>query len=257
MPLALGEANATYAGFDQNNYPGDSLLPALHRIFAFTGYWLSPPPGTQQNSWVGKRASVEASGLGFLLLYSGRSSAQLAGKDAAALGRADALAAVAAATREGFPAGAVIFLDQEEGGRLLAAPAAYLFSWIDAIRRSKYKPGVYCSGIPVGEGATKMTTAGQISDHEKGKPVTLWVVNDSVPPAPGCVLSPKPLAPASSGISNALVWQYARSPRTEFALRGARSYAADGNCYVPGMPHSPKTFVDLNVSTSVDPSGGR
>src|SRR6201999_1200743 len=110
------------------------------------------------NGWAGKRATLKANGFGFMILFNGRVDAQLRGKDAAALGRSDAAAAIAAAKREGFAAGAILFLDQEEGGRLLPEQSAYLFSWLDAVRGSQYKPGVYCSGIPVAEGSARITT---------------------------------------------------------------------------------------------------
>ena len=48
MP-ALGQTSkAGYFGFDRNEYPGDNLLPALHRSFSYTGYWLNNPPGAKQ-----------------------------------------------------------------------------------------------------------------------------------------------------------------------------------------------------------------
>ncbi len=131
----------TYFGFDKNDYPGDNLLPALHRSFSYTGYWLNNPPGANSNSWTGKRATLKANGFGFMILYNGRLDAQLNGKDAAALGRSDAAAAISAAKREGFAPGAILFLDQEEGGRLLPEQSAYLFAWIEAIRGSQYQAG--------------------------------------------------------------------------------------------------------------------
>ncbi len=253
----LGAPEKTYYGFDKNDYPGDNLLPALHRSFSYAGYWLNNPPGASSNTWAGKRATLKANGFGFMILYNGRLDAQLTGKDAAALGRADAAAAISAAKKEGFAPGAILFLDQEEGGRLLPEQSTYLFSWIEAIRGSQYRPGVYCSGIPVADGSSKITTAGEILSHEGNRKVTLWVVNDKCPPAPGCMVSGKSLPAASSGIPQALVWQYARSPRTDFARQCAATYAADGSCYAPDLPHSSQTFVDLNASASPDPSGGR
>ena len=32
-----------------------ALLPALHKQFAFTGFWLNNPPGASHNAWAGKR----------------------------------------------------------------------------------------------------------------------------------------------------------------------------------------------------------
>ena len=215
------------------------------------------PAGAKINGWVGKRAILKANGFGFMILFNGRLDAQLRGKDAAALGRSDAAAAISAAKQEGFAPGAILFLDQEEGGRLLPEQSAYLFAWLEAIRGSQYKPGVYCSGILVPDGSTQISTARDILSHEGGRPLALWVANDACPPAPGCVLPKKPLAAASSGVKDALVWQFAQSPRRQFADRCAATYAADNNCYAPGTPHSPQTFLDLNVSSSLDPSGGR
>ena len=251
-------SQAGYFGFDRNEYPGDNLLPALRRSFSYTGYWLNNPPGAKINGWVGKRTTLKANGFGFMILYNGRLDAQLTGKDAAALGRSDAAAAVSAAKREGFAPGAILFLDQEEGGRLLPEQSAYLFAWIEAIRGSQYKPGVYCSGIPVPDGSSTISTAQDILSHAGNRSLSLWVWNDACPPAPGCVIPKKPLAPATSGISQALVWQYAQSPRSQFARQcAAATYPPDNNCYAPGTPHSPQAFLDLNVSSSPDPSEGR
>ena len=223
----------------------------LYRLLAEQPSW------RQSNGWVGKRATLKAHGFGFMILYNGRLDAQLTGKDAAALGRLDAAAAVSAAKKEGFAPGAVLFLDQEEGGRLLPEHSAYLFAWVAAIRASQYRPGVYCSGILVPDGSSTISTARDILSHEGNRPLPLWVWNDACPPAPGCVIPKKPPAAASSGVKGALVWQYAQSPRSQFARQCAANYAADNNCYAPGTPHSPQTFLDLNVSSTPDPSGAR
>ncbi len=258
LPVLCGaQSRGPYLGFDKNLYPGDELLPELHKTFAFTGYWLNHPPGMNANPWAGKRAQVRAAGFGFLLLFNGRLDVELKGKDAAALGKADAMAAMDAARHENFPKRSIIFLDQEEGGHLLEEQAAYVEAWIDAVSNSDYRPGVYCSGIAVSDGKEKITTAEEIAKHfatAKNKPA-LWVVNDQCPPAPGCVT--RALSPAQSGQENALVWQFARSPRSEFAAGCARSYDSDQNCYASGLPHSEKSFVDLNASRSADPSEAR
>ncbi len=65
-----------------------------------------------------------------MLLFNGRVYAQLEGQDPAGLGRSDAEAAIASARKEGFPARAIIYLDQEEGGHLLPEQAAYIGAWI-------------------------------------------------------------------------------------------------------------------------------
>ena len=152
--ISPASAPRSYVGFDANDYPGDALLPALREQFAFAGYWLNNPPGTTHNPWAGKRDVLVRNGFGFLIVFNGRVDAQILsakkqGKSPAALGRQDAGVAVAAANREGFPTGAIIFLDQEEGGRLLPEQAAYLLAWTEAVAATDYRPGVYASGKPV------------------------------------------------------------------------------------------------------------
>ena len=66
-----------YLGFDKNDYLGDDLLPALHRDFAWTGYWLNNPPGMTSNPWAGKRDFLRSTGFGFAILFNGRIDAQL------------------------------------------------------------------------------------------------------------------------------------------------------------------------------------
>lgn len=249
-------AAAGYFGFDKNGYPGDNLLPALHRTFAFASYWLNNPPGMTSNPWAGRRAVVRAAGFGFLLLFNGRMDAELHGRDAATLGRADAADAVAAARREGFPAHAVIYLDQEQGGALLAEQAAYLGAWIAAVRQAGFGAGVYCSGIPVPAGRTTMSTAQDVA--ARFPQAKLWVWNDVCPPAPGCAVPKTAWSPERSGFAQAEVWQYAVSPRRPDDTKAcAATYAGDGRCYAPGLPQNANTYIDLNVSRSPDPSRGR
>jgi len=252
--LALGQRN--YIGFDKNGYPGDDLLPALRRTFAYTGYWLNNPPGMNNNPWARKRSVVRAAGFGFLILFNGRLDAQLKGGDAEELGQADAAEAVEAARREGFAADAIIFLDQEEGGGLLTEQAAYLGAWIAAVGRSFYEAGIYCSGIPVPSGSTMISTA---QDVEARFPnAKLWVWDDRCPPAPGCSVLENHFDPEKGGVTHVLVWQYAQSPRRpEDTGACQETYAADGRCYAPGLPQSEHTYADLDVSRSADPSHGR
>src|SRR5277367_2147746 len=111
--------NASYIGFDSNDYPGDDALPALRRHFTFAGYWLTNPPGARQNSWVGKREALLRNGFGFLVLANGRLATEIrkakqsSGTTPVALGEKDAADAVAAARSEHFPSHTILFLDQE------------------------------------------------------------------------------------------------------------------------------------------------
>ena len=256
-----------YVGFDANNYPGDDLLPALRKQFSFTGYWLTNPPLTDHNPWVGKRDILLRNGFGFLVVANGRLDkeilkAQKSGQSPAAYASVDAVAAVAAAHREGFPPGTILFLDQEEGGRLLPEQAEYLLGWTEAVAKSAYRPGVYASGKPVSDGTGpdgKPVTITTIQDirqrvasghlHE----IAFWVVQDSCPPANGCSVQPPPVE--LIGTLKADAWQYALSPQEKALTQScAATYNRDGNCYAPGL----STFwLDLSVSNSPDPSHGR
>ena len=256
-----------HAGFDRNNYPGDAALPELRKHFDFTGYWLTNPPGETSNTWVGKREILLRQGFGFLVVANGRLDKEInrsikQGKPAAKLGQQDAATAIAAASREGFPAHTILFLDQEEGGRMLPEQAAYLLAWTEAVAASTYSPGVYASGKPVDDGpgpGGKPATITTIQDirarvaaghlHE----IAFWVTQDACPPAPGCVLQAPP--PDLSGTLDSTAWQYAQSPREKSITQACgKTYAADGNCYTP----APARFdVDLSSASSPDPSRGR
>jgi hypothetical protein len=266
----------SYLGFDRNDYPGDATLSALRKSFRYTGYWLNHPPGETQNSWTGKRAILRKHGFGFLVLFNGRTDAELkaaksTGLDVAVLGATDGRAAVAAAVREGFPPDVLIFLDREEGGRLLPEQATYLFAWADAVRGAGARAGIYCSGIAVPDGNATISTAQDISEREtarmlaghsserenRGSRLALWVANEQCPPAPGCTLAAPPLTAALSPeiAPYAVAWQYAQSPRRrQFSASCPANQAPDGNCYAPGLVSSASIFVDLDTADSPDPS---
>ncbi len=267
------KAGSPYLGFDRNDYPGDTTLPTLRKTFSYTSYWLNNPPAEIANSWAGKRAILRENGFGFLVLFTGRTDAQIKvaasrGGSAGQLGAQDGKAAVAGAVSEGFPKNVLIFLDQEEGGRLLQEQAAYLFAWADAVQAGGARPGVYCSGIDVREGTGTISTAQDIAERQNtradakslpgGKtmehPIALWIANDQCPPAPGCSL----MAPRlDAGVQESLrrfvtVWQYAQSPRrAQFSTNCPQNQAPDGNCYLPG---DRKILVDLDTADSPDPS---
>jgi hypothetical protein len=254
---ARGQA---FNGMDRNDYPGDALLGALHKSFSYTSYWLNAPPGEKTNTWAGKRNVLRERGFGFMVLWNGRLDKDLKGKDATSVGRSDADAAVAATTREGFPEGALIFLDQEEGGRLLPEQLSYVLAWVDAVRRAGWRGGVYCSGLPVDDGKGGTITTAQDIERQAGSwKIPLWVARDECPPSPGCTIESKPRLPSASlGLPDAVVWQYALSPRRpEFTGGCPKNYAEDNHCYAPGVYHGPSGFVDLDTASSVDPSGGR
>ena len=249
----------TFLGFDTNDYPGDDALPLLRKTFSFAGYWLGPPPGAKSTSWLGKRSATLAQGFGFAVLWNGRDSHNLkSATDAQEKGKADAHDAAKSARQEGFPAGTVIFLDIEEGGRLSPAYHAYVHAWIDTLAEEKFAAGVYCSAMPVNEGGgVSITTAQNLKDQLAGRKLVFWIYNDACPPAPGCGFPQKPPTPAEGGSAGATIWQYAQSPRRKaITAHCAAKYASDGNCYAP-LDAGHKWFLDVDVSDSPDPSAPR
>jgi hypothetical protein len=265
---ASTQENGVYRGFDRNDYPGDATMRSMRSAFAFTGYWLTNPPGEQANTWTGKRSTLREQGWGFLVLADGRLDAdilkaQKQGTSAADQGRQDAAAAARAARHEGFPPQTILFLDQEEGGGLLDEQAAYLLGWSEAVSASDFRAGVYASGQPVPAGGGKTTTT--IDDIRNRvqrshlHPIAFFDAQDACPPAPGCTLHSKPLAASGEIQLNPggplVAWQYAQSPqRPELTKACKTTYAADGNCYAPAFP---TVFLDMDAATTPDPSHGR
>jgi Domain of unknown function (DUF1906) len=271
VDLPIGYMAGAYGGFDRNEYPGDDVMHAMmseHAAFAFTGYWLTVPPGAMFNQWKGKRDILKQQGWGFLILANGKLEAEIlkaqkSGTAPADLGRNDAATAIAAAKSEGFPTHAIIFLDQEEGGRLTSPQAAYLLAWTEAVAASDYRPGVYASGQPVpnGPGQTITTIDDIRSRVTVGHlhPVAMFDAQDTCPPAPGCTLNAKPLSTSGeltlSPGGDLVAWQYSQSPRRPELTRScAKTYAADGNCYAPGASSA---LLDMDIASSADPSHGR
>ena len=250
-------APAAYLGFDTNIYPGDAALPLLRQSFSFSGYWLNPPPGAKQNTWMGKREILLKSGFGFLVLFNGRTERQLkASKDPATLGQADADAAVRSARREGFPDYTVIFLDQEEGGRMTAVQMTYISNWIERVTAAHSYAGIYCSGMPFKEGAGQtVVTADDIRARVRVPNLSFFVYNDACPPSPGCAYPTIAPQPSLSGVKYASVWQFAQSPRRkEFTRACSATYSADGNCYPLNRAGIGSLVLDLDSATSPDPS---
>jgi hypothetical protein len=254
------EPAPTYLGFDRNEYPGDENLQSLRQTFSYAGFWLNHPPGEKTNTWAGKRQTLQSAGFGFLILFNGRLNAELKTvSNAARLGKSDAQAASASANREGFPAGAIIFLDQEEGGRMLPEQKAYIYAWIDGVAAAGFRAGVYCSGIAAKEErGVSVVTAEDIRQNAAGRKIAYWIANDACPPSPGCAFPKPPLRPAESGIAFAEGWQFAQSPkRRDIAAGCPANYNRDGSCYPPGIDLGQHLHVDLNTASSPDPSRGR
>ncbi len=267
QPRSVNQADAasprTYLGFDANEYPGDAALPALRKTFTFAGYWLNVPPGAKTNPWSGHRATLLQNGFGFLVLFNGRTESQLQPPVVPAqLGSTDAELAIQAARREGFPAHTIIYLDQEEGGRMLPVQIDYLYSWIQRVNSSEFNAGVYCSGMKAKEGKAQfIITADDI--HQRTAAKSFFVYNDACPPSPGCAYLKNPPPPSASGVPYASIWQFAQSPRRhEFTKSCSSTYNRDGNCYPPESAGAAGTapgsiLLDLDSAMSADPSNAR
>jgi hypothetical protein len=258
---SLQAQSSSYLGFDRNAYPGDPNLKVLRQTFSYTGYWLNHPPGEKTNTWAGHRAAVESAGFGFLVLFNGRLYAELKSvARATKLGSSDAQAAASATHREGFPAQTIIFLDQEQGGRMLPEQKAYIYAWVDAVTAAGFRAGIYCSGVAATDDGN-VVTAEDIRQSAAGRQIVYWAINDACPPAPGCVfpvnLPAHPPSPAQSGVRFAEVWQFAQSPQRKDVSSHCANYNHDGNCYPPGVAAAQQLHVDLDAATSPDPSHGR
>src|ERR1035437_5147688 len=253
--LLQAQSGSAYLGFDRNDYPGDANLKILHQSFSYTGYWLNHPPGASSNSWGGHRVAVESAGLGFLVLFNGRLYAQQKTvANATRLGQSDARAAATSARREGFPRATIIFLDQEQGGRMLPEQKAYIYAWVDGITAAGFRAGIYCSGIAATDDGN-VVTAEDIRQSAGARTIVYWAINDACPPAPGCAFPQRPPSPGQSGVRFAEVWQFAQSPQRKDVAGRCTNYSRDGNCDAPGIG---KGFpIDVNTATSADPSEAR
>jgi len=255
---AVPTANA-YLGFDRNNYPGDQNLKTLRQTFSYTGFWLNHPPSATTNTWSGKRRILQSAGFGFLVLFNGRLFNELKSVSYAnKLAKSDAHTAVAAARREGFPAKTIVFLDQEQGGRMLPEQKAYIYAWVDGVTAGGFRAGIYCSGISAQkEGGEDIVTADDIRQNAGARKIVYWVTDDACPPSPGCVFPKHPPIAAESGIPFADVWQFAQSPKRPDVAASCPAYNPDGNCYPPEISVAQHLHIDVNTATTPDPSRGR
>lgn len=160
----------------------------------------------KHNNWSGKRSLLQSQGFGFVVLFSGPESRHLkSAADAKQKGTADGEHACKLARQEGFSPGTIIFLDIEEGGRLSPSYHDYLHAWTDALTRSHFRAGAYCSGVLLNDGDGKtITTVKDVQEHLAGAKLALWVFNDFCPPSPGCVSSQSPPPVAQGGFPRPL-----------------------------------------------------
>lgn len=201
----LGTVTA-FSGFDSYAPPSDDQMSwlMLTTNLAWCGYYLAPAPSHHDMSWAGKRTDLVESGWGIAPIYVGQ---QLSGPGSHVVtekqGWTDGLDAVSLMVAEGFPVGSFAYLDIE----VPASPGPqddYIFAWADAVRKSSFGAGVYCSHL-IASRAQAMLPDARIWAYK----VTTTNLHDM----PGTAFSEA--APAYSGFPLAFAWQHDQSARIE------------------------------------------
>lgn len=157
-PAPAPGAPAGHPGFDTWRYPGDDVMTEWRRSspYRWVGYYL-PAPCHRSESFVGRRQFLTQLGWGIAAIYVGQQvwEGQLPAEITpttvcssllltAERGEADGRDAVARMQAEGFPPGAVIFLDIERMSRVPPEMVAYYGAWLRAVvRDGRYRPGTY------------------------------------------------------------------------------------------------------------------
>ena len=232
-------------GFDTRDYPGDAAMRAWFGAspYRWVGYYL-PAPCYTGTTWSGRRDALRDIGWGFALLYVGEQDWPAMGRAAADTtvenprcssahltqeqGRVHADQAAAAAAADGFPAGTVVFLDVERVEAVSAPLSAYVRAWMARmLDDGRYTPGLYAHDINVE--ALYAILADEFVRHQRQDRPPLWVARSA-----GFDIRS---APAESGYAAALIWQGRLNTVEDW--RGTR------------------LNIDVNVSTSADPSRGR
>lgn len=149
-----------YLGFDTFGYPGDEAMQSwhTHADYDWVGFYL-PAPCHKDDSWSGKRATLETMGWGVAVVYVGQ---QTWGKTPRAGGRVstgatcatnlvsgaqgtrDAADAIARTIAEGFPNGTAIFLDIEHMNSVPNAMREYYIAWTEGVLAdARFRPAFY------------------------------------------------------------------------------------------------------------------
>jgi Rv2525c-like, glycoside hydrolase-like domain len=196
-----------WSGFDTGSYPGDAAINtwASKSPYSFVGFYFDAPCHTTATfkTWKGKYLHLKASGLGLAIVYVGL---QQGGCGQAKLSRAKGIEhgqdTVTKFTAEGFPNGAIVFLDVEHyNGALSALMEDYIRGWISAILDSgKVKVGIYCPTSKANE--IRAAARKEYAAHAlPGGSPAFWAVK--VDPHFDRATS----TPGGSGVSDASVWQ--------------------------------------------------
>ncbi len=191
------------------------------------GFYLGPAPSHHSDSWMTQRAQLQANGWGLAPLYVGQ---QIIGpgshNPSTPQGVVDGHHATQLMTAAGFPQGACVYLDLENGLPFPPLLQQYTVSWIDTVQNDQFRAGVYCSHAFAEE------------VHVLRPSVRIWafkVTTTQPHPVPG---PPYPdTHPAGSGYTGAYIWQLGQ------------------DCQI-SPPHVPggTLTVDLDTAVGPDPS---
>ncbi len=214
---------ASYAGMDAYAYPGSAQMSWLRTRtnLRWTGFYLGGAPNHGDTSWMSQRSTLVSMGWGLAPIYVGRQVGQ------ASLSRSqgvtDGESAASLAAQAGFPRGAVVYLDVEEGGTLPADLVSYYEGWVSGVVAMGYSPGVYCS---------YSTTANQLTQADARATVWVFDIGSSSCPAAGTTSFAAP-APTQAW-TGAQSWQFAQNCRVTDAYGTLN--------------------IDVNSSSTPDPS---
>lgn len=132
-----------YLGLDVSDYPGTTVMRKLRQEapYRWVGYYLKSPAHLDP-SWMGTwKSALRDMGWSVAILYVGQQTSSLT----EAQGRADADEAAREAEGEGFPPGAVIYLDVEANDEVGPQLGRYVRAFVAQLgEASGYRPGLYC-----------------------------------------------------------------------------------------------------------------
>jgi hypothetical protein len=196
----------SFAGFDCGSYPGDDGIKAWtgNSPYHFVGFYLDAPCHTTHTyrPWQGHYQFLNSLGWGLIIIYFGR---QQQGCGSTSLSRAQGLAdgadSLAKCRREGFPDGAIIYLDVEiYNPPMSAAMSNYYRGWLSAVLDDGvFLGGTYCANQNANE--VLAVAKQEYAAHGVDGAPSFWIVKNSA------AFDPATAEPTGCGIPFADVWQ--------------------------------------------------
>jgi hypothetical protein len=143
-----------FLGCDIESYPGDATMAWLWgHGFRVSGFYLNHSRGSEDDSWISRRAALVGAGWGLAPLYLGWQTVDTHGKrlppppDPNAAAATDAAQAVALMKKAGFDADSTVYFDIEDGTPPAGAYQQYLLGWIAAVTEAGFRTAMYCSHL--------------------------------------------------------------------------------------------------------------